>query len=67
VLVALDAAIGAFGAAVALSKINANDTLSLLGFHYTFLHPAWGIYLVLGAATTLACSAGVLAWRIRRA
>jgi hypothetical protein len=65
-LVAVDGAIGAAGAAVALSKINANDTLSVLGFHYTFLDPAWGIYLVLGAAIALACCASTLAWRISR-
>jgi hypothetical protein len=65
-LVAIDGAIGASGAAVALAKINANDTLSVLGFHYTFLDPAWGIYLVLGSAIVLACCASTLSWRGRR-
>jgi hypothetical protein len=65
-LVAIDGAIGASGAAVALTKINANDTLSVLGFHYTFLDPAWGIYLVLGRALALTCCAGALAWRRSR-
>ena len=51
--------LGASGAVVALSKINANDTLSVLGFHYTFLDPAWGIYLVLGSAIVLTgCAQG---------
>src|SRR5262245_28102376 len=39
VLVAVDGMVGASGAAVALSKIQAHDTLSILGFHYTFLNP----------------------------
>jgi hypothetical protein len=65
-LVAIDGVIGASGAAVAVSKINANDTLSILGFHYTYLDPAWGLYLVLGAAIVLACCASTLAWRINR-
>jgi hypothetical protein len=65
-LVAIDGAIGASGAAVALSKINANDTLTVLGFHYTFLDPAWGIYLVLGGAIVLVCCASTLVWRINR-
>jgi hypothetical protein len=66
-LAAVVGAIGAVGAAVGLSKINANDTLSVLGFHYTFLSPAWGIYLVLGGALALACSSATLAWLTRRA
>jgi hypothetical protein len=66
-LVAVTGAIGASGAAVALSKINANDTLSVLGFHYTFLDPAWGIYLVLGSAIVLVGCASTLLWRsVRR-
>lgn len=65
-LVAVDGVVGASGAAVALSKINAHDTLSVLGFHYTFLDPAWGIYLVLGASIALTCGAATLAWRTRR-
>lgn len=65
-LVAADGAIGASGAVVALSKINANDTLSVLGFHYTFLDPAWGIYLVLGSAIVLTGCASTLAWRTNR-
>ena len=65
-LVAVDGTIGASGAAVALAKINANDTLSVLGFHYTFLDPAWGIYLVLGSAIVLTGCASTLAWRGRR-
>ena len=66
VLAAVSGVIGATGAGVALSKINANDTLSVLGFHYTFLHPAWGIYLVLGGASLLVCCASALAWRTAR-
>ncbi|MDA0164353.1 hypothetical protein OM076_29050 [Solirubrobacter ginsenosidimutans] len=65
-LAAADGVVGASGAAVALSKINANDTLSVLGFHYTFLDPAWGIYLVLGGAILLTCCASTLAWRSAR-
>jgi hypothetical protein len=65
-LVAVDGVIGASGAAVALSKINASGTLSVLGFHYTFLDPAWGLYLVLAGAIVLACCACALAWRIHR-
>jgi hypothetical protein len=67
VLAAVDGTIGAAGAITAISKINANDTLSIFGFHYTFLSPAWGLYLVLGGAIVLACCASTLAWRTRRA
>jgi hypothetical protein len=65
VVAAADGTIGAAGAAVALSKIKENDTLSIFAFNYTFLRPAWGIYLVLGGAIVLACCASALAWRTR--
>jgi hypothetical protein len=66
VLAAIDGTVGAAGAAVALSKINANGALTVFGFHYRFLSPAWGVYLVLGGGIVLAGCASVLAWRALR-
>lgn len=66
-LVAIDGAIGAAGAAAALAKIEANDTLTFLGFSYTFLRPAWGLYVVLLSAVVVSAGAATLAWRTRRA
>jgi hypothetical protein len=67
VLVAVDGWIGAAGATSAIAKINEHATLTILGFRYTFLTPAWGLYLVFGASLALACCASALAWRTRRA
>ena len=60
ILTAIDGTIGAAGAAEALSKINANGALLVFGFHYRFLSPAWGVYLVLGGGIVLAGCGSVL-------
>jgi hypothetical protein len=41
--------------------------VTVLGFHYRYLDPAWGLYLVLAGSIGLVCSASALAWRVSRA
>jgi hypothetical protein len=60
---ALTGLVGATGALVALSQIDDHDSFTVLGLHYTFLRPAWGVYAVLIGALTLAACASLLAWR----
>jgi hypothetical protein len=60
-------ALGAIQAIATLGKINSGGAFTVLGQEYRYLEPAWGLYLVLAAAVTLACSMSALAWRASRA
>jgi hypothetical protein len=53
-------------AVVALAKIQSGGAVTVLGQQYRYLNPAWGLYLVLAGAITLACSASALAWHTSR-
>ena len=50
-----------------LSQINSNGAVTVLGQQYRYVDPAWGLYLVLGGAIVLVCSACALVWRSSRA
>jgi hypothetical protein len=64
---AVAGALGAIQAIATLDKINSGGAVTVLGQHYRFLEPAWGLYLVLAGAIALVCSAAALAWRASRA
>jgi hypothetical protein len=64
---AVAGALGAMGAVASLNKINSDGSLNVLGMHYQYMNPAWGLYLVLAGAIVLALSASALAWRVSRA
>ncbi|HYZ29870.1 MAG TPA: hypothetical protein VE570_12485 [Thermoleophilaceae bacterium] len=57
--------LGVIQAVATLMKIGSDGAMTVLGYQYRYLEPAWGLYLVLTAATVLACSAA-LAWRAAR-
>lgn len=58
-------ALGAIGAAVTLGRIESGGVFTVFGVEYRYLSPAWGLFLVLGAALTLFLTATALAWRAR--
>jgi hypothetical protein len=60
-------ALGAGGAIATLDKIDSGGTVTVFGFYYRYLDPAWGLYLVLAGTIALAFSASALAWRAPRA
>jgi hypothetical protein len=62
VVAALAGVIGALGAASGLHKISTDGAVTVLGYTYRYLHPSWGLYLVLAGGIVLACSASILAW-----
>jgi hypothetical protein len=62
---AVAGALGAVQAVATLTKIGSDGAMTVLGYQYRYLEPAWGLYLVLVASIVLACSAGV-AWRAAR-
>jgi hypothetical protein len=64
---AVAGALGAWQAVATLNKINSGGVVTVLGFHYRYLDPAWGLYLVLAGSIALVCSASALAWRVSRA
>jgi hypothetical protein len=66
IVAAVAGALGAIGAVAALDKINSGGAVTVFGFHYRYLDPAWGLYLVLAAAVALVLSASALAWRVSR-
>jgi hypothetical protein len=59
-------ALGAIQAIATLSKIESGGAVTVFGFHYRYLDPAWGLYLVLAGAIALVVSASALAWRVSR-
>jgi hypothetical protein len=56
-------ALAAVQAIATLEKINSDGAITVLGQQYRYLDPAWGLYLVLGAAIALVGFASALAWR----
>jgi hypothetical protein len=66
IVAAVAGALATILAAVALSKIQSGGAVAVLGQQYRYLDPAWGLYLVLAGAITLACSASALAWHTSR-
>jgi hypothetical protein len=64
---AVAGALGAWQAVATLNKINSGGVVTVLGFHYRYLDPAWGLYLVLAGSIGLVFSASALAWRVSRA
>jgi hypothetical protein len=64
---AVAGALGAIQAVATLNKINSGGAVTVFAFHYRYLDPAWGLYLVLAASIALVFSASVLAWRVSRA
>ena len=58
-------ALGAIQAVITLAKIGSDGAMTVLGYQYRYLEPAWGLYLVLGAAVVLTCSA-TFAWLTTR-
>jgi hypothetical protein len=62
VMAALAGTIGALGAASGLHKISTDGAVTLFGYTYRYLHPSWGLYLVLAGGVALACFASILAW-----
>jgi hypothetical protein len=67
IVAAVGGALGAVQAIATLGKINSGGVVTVLGQHYRYLDPAWGLYLVLVSAIALACSTSALAWRASRA
>jgi hypothetical protein len=63
---AVAGALGAIQAIATLSKIESGGAVTVFGFHYRYLDPAWGLYLVLAGAIALVVSASALAWRVSR-
>jgi hypothetical protein len=64
---AVAGALGAMQAVASLDKIQSGGAVTVFGYHYRFLDPAWGLYLVLAGAIALVVSASALAWRVSRA
>jgi hypothetical protein len=67
VAAAVAGALGAVQAVATIAQINSNGAVTVLGLEYRYLQPAWGLYIVLGSAIALACSASALVWRASRA
>jgi hypothetical protein len=63
---AIAGALGAIQAISTLGEIHSGGAMTVLGQQYRYLDPAWGLYLVLAGAITLACCAAALAWRAPR-
>jgi hypothetical protein len=63
---AVAGALGAIQAIATLSKIESGGAVTVFGFTYRYLDPAWGLYLVLAGAIALVASASTLAWRVSR-
>ena len=57
--------LGVIQAVATLAKIGSDGAMTVLGYQYRYLEPAWGLYLVLVAAVVLTCSA-TLAWLAAR-
>jgi hypothetical protein len=64
---AVAGALGAWQAVATLNKIDSGGAITVFGFHYRYLNPAWGLYLVLAGGIALALCASALAWRVSRA
>jgi hypothetical protein len=62
VVASLAGAIGAIGAASGLHQISRDGAVDVLGYTYRYLHPSWGLYLVLAGGIVLACAASILSW-----
>lgn len=62
-LATLTGALCAAGAGATFAEINTHDTLTILGFRYTYVEPAWGLYLAMGGALVLCGGAAALVWR----
>jgi hypothetical protein len=63
IVAAVAGALGAIQAISTLDTIHSDGAMTVLGQQYRYLDPAWGLYLVLLAAVTLAGAASALAWR----
>jgi hypothetical protein len=61
---------GAFGLVLgigALHQIASHGVVNIFGVQYQYLDPAWGLYLVMAAASGLVLCAALLLWRDLRA